>query len=213
MKAHIARRLLPLALVASLTWIAGADTSAESAPQAPTGVWRIDPARSDVQFTITKLGFEDVTGVFRQSEGEIRYDPARPSASSIQWRVRVASVVTDALNRDRSLQAEEYFDAGRHPYLSFVSRTVRSRDADSLQVDGDITIRGVTRALTIIARPRATPNTLTFETDIEINRYDFGVRGGSVMGRLIGSMARVRLVAVAVPAGRTGPQARVDSLR
>jgi len=145
MKRHLRPAFILLALVAGVAWPAASGRADSTAPQVAAGVWRIDPARSDVRFTITKLGFEDVTGVFRESEGEIRYDPAHPSASSIQWRVKVASVLTDASNRDRALQGEEYFDTGRHPLLSFVSREVRRSAAGMLEVSGDITIRGVTR--------------------------------------------------------------------
>ena len=195
MKRHLRPAFILLALVAGVAWPAASGRADSTAPQVAAGVWRIDPARSEVRFTITKLGFEDVTGVFRESEGEIRYDPAHPSASSIQWRVKVASVLTDASNRDRALQGREYFDAGRHPYLSFVSREVRG-DADGLlEVSGDITIRGVTRPLRITVRPRVTMAGPTFETDFTIDRYEFGVVGGSVLGRLIGREARLHLLA------------------
>jgi polyisoprenoid-binding protein YceI len=55
--------------------------------------WSIDASRSDARFTVTKLGYENVTGVFRESEGEIRCDPDRPQDSSVKWRVRVASPI------------------------------------------------------------------------------------------------------------------------
>ena len=195
MKRHLRPAFILLALVAGVAWPAASGRADSTAPQVAAGVWRIDPARSDVRFTITKLGFEDVTGVFRESEGEIRYDPAHPSASSIQWRVKVASVLTDASNRDRALQGEEYFDTGRHPLLSFVSREVRRSAAGMLEVSGDITIRGVTRPLTLSVRPRVTAAGPTFETDFTIDRYEFGVVGGSVLGRLIGREARLHLLA------------------
>ena len=203
MKTQSIRLVALIVFLTNLTLPAAARQTAATGAETRTGAWRIDPARSEVRFTITKLGFEDVTGVFRQSEGTIRYDPANPAGSSIQWRVRVASVLTDASTRDSTLQAPEYFDASRHPDLSFVSRAVRARDAESFDVDGEITIRGITRPLTVVVRSRAAAGRVTFETDFEINRYDFGITGGSVMGRLIGSMARVRLVAVAVPMSGT----------
>jgi polyisoprenoid-binding protein YceI len=162
----------------------------------------IDPSRSEVRFTVTKLGFSDVTGVFRQSDGEIRYDPSHPEASSVRWRVKVGSVLTDERNRDQSLQQAEYFNAALHPYLSFVSRSVRRKDAASLEVSGDITMRGVTRPLTVTVRPRAGENGPVFETEFQLDRYDFGIVGGTVLGRLIGSTADVRLVAATIPAPR-----------
>jgi len=60
---------------------------------------------------------------------------------------------------------------------------------------GDIIIRGVTRPLTLSVRPRVTAAGPTFETDFTIDRYEFGVVGGSVLGRLIGREARLHLLA------------------
>jgi polyisoprenoid-binding protein YceI len=164
-------------------------------PAQSSDAWVIDPARSEVRFTVTKFGFSDVTGVFRESEGEIHYDEDRPEASRVRWRVRVASVKTDEANRDSSLQQREYFDAAPHPYLEFSSRAVRALSDGRLEVSGQITMRGVTRPLTFIAR--ATPNgpQPRFETDFTVDRYDFGIAGGTVMGRLIGRTVRVHLVA------------------
>jgi polyisoprenoid-binding protein YceI len=184
-----------LALVAAVAWPAASGRTDSTAGQVPAGTWRIDPERSEVRFTITKLGYEDVTGVFRASEGEIRYDPANPAGSSVWWRVKVASVLTDAANRDRALQGEEYFDAPRYPLLSFASREVRGSAGGVLEVSGDITIRGVTRPLTLSVRPHMTESGPTFETDFRIDRYAFGVVGGSVIGRLIGREARLHLLA------------------
>lgn len=190
--------LIGLASLARATSGAPSPASSTAVPAA-TGHWLIDPSPSEVRFTITKLGFSNVTGVFRQSDGEIRYDAANPSASSVRWRVRVASVLTDAPNRDRSLQQAEYFNAALHPYLTFVSTSVRRRDAASLEVSGDVTMRGVTRSLTIVVRPHAGKGGPVFETEFQINRYDFGIVGGTVLGRLIGDVADVRLVAVTIP--------------
>ena len=182
-------------------WSALPGRAESVAPDVPAGTWQIDPARSEVRFTVRKLGFEDVTGVFRESEGEIRYDPAQPAASAIRWRVRVASVLTDASTRDRTLQGEDYFEADRHPYLSFTSRAVRARGDGALNVSGDITIRGTTRPLTIVVRPRSTTTGPSFETDFEVDRYDFGVVGGSFFGRLISRQVRVHIVVATVPLG------------
>lgn len=161
--------------------------------------WTIDGARSDVRFTVTKFGFEDVTGIFHESEGTIEYDPDRPERSRIEWRIKVASVTTDATNRDKALQSPEYFDAARHPNLSFVSQSVRGLPGGRLEVTGQLTMRGVTRPLMTIVNVVNRGPSPAFETAFEVNRYDFGIAGGSVMGRLIGRTVRIRLVAATVP--------------
>ena len=189
------KKIILAALMIGVAWPVAAQRPPLAVETAAPSVLRIDPARSEARFTVTKFGFDDVTGIFRESDGEIRFDPHRVEASSVRWRVRVASVLTDATNRDRSLQSPEYFDAARHPYLTFVSRAVRAGHAGAIEVTGDITIRGVTRPLTITVQPGTHAAGRTFTTDFEINRYDFGVVGGSVLGRLIGARVRVHLVA------------------
>lgn len=159
----------------------------------PAGTWTLDPGRSVVQFTVTKLGFEDVTGRFLDFSGVVRYDAVDPSRSSVEWRVRVDSVKTDARNRDQTLRQAEYFDAARHPEMTFRSERVRALGGGRLQVEGNITIKGRSRPLTLIAEPAEGG----FETRFELDRYDFGIVGGRVMGRLIGRTVRVRLAAVA----------------
>jgi len=159
----------------------------------PAGTWQLDAARSVVQFTVTKLGFEDVTGKFLEFSGSVRYDAENPAESSVQWNVKIASVKTDARNRDRALQSVEYFDAARYPEMTFRSERVRALGNGRLQVDGPITIRGQSRPLSIVAEPVEGG----FESRFELNRYDFGIVGGTMMGRLIGQTVRVRLVALA----------------
>lgn len=167
---------------------------AYAATRAP--VFRIDAGRSVAQFTVTKFGYEDVVGRFTNMDGEIRWDPSSPESSFVRWRVAVASAHTDARNRDRSLQQPEYFDAARHPYLTFESTRVRAIDGRTLEVTGNLTMRGVTRQQTAIVRHSGSAAAPVFETDFQVNRYDFGIAGGSVMGRLIGRTVRIHLRAM-----------------
>lgn len=196
--------VLTSALVAFTAAVPAARSSGTTVA-APT-TWTIDGARSDVRFTVTKLGFEDVTGIFHESEGSIHYDPDHPERSRIEWRIRVASVTTEAANRDKTLQAPEYFDAARYPYLTFASRSVRGLPGGRLEITGDLTMRGVTRPLVTTVRHVTSGPPPTFETAFEIDRYDFGIAGGRVMGRLIGRTARIRLVAAVVPEFRKDEQ-------
>ena len=159
----------------------------------PVGTWRLDPQRSVVEFTVTKLGFADVTGRFLDFGGTVHYDAAQPESSSVEWIVKVGSVRTDAANRDRSLQAPEYFDATRYTELSFRSTRVTRLEDGRLRVEGTITLRGTSRPMIVMAHPIDGG----FETRFELDRYDFGIVGGRVMSRLIGRTVRIHLRAVA----------------
>jgi polyisoprenoid-binding protein YceI len=185
-------RILTLAAVAVFGHAVAFAAGGREAPQ----TFEIDPGQSVVRFTVTKLGYDDVTGVFRESAGQIHWNPSRPEASAIRWHVAVASVLTDASNRDRTLQNPEYFDAARYPALIFESTRVRAMDPGRLEVEGLLTLRGRTRPLTVVVRHSGPPAAPIFETDFEVDRYEFGITGGRVLGRLIGRMARIQLRAV-----------------
>lgn len=173
--------LLALALTAS----------AAAAPPSPR--FEIDAARSVAQFTVTKVGFSDVVGRFSSMNGEVRWHAPEPEAGSVRWRVSVASVTTGSRDRDSALQMPEYFDAVRHPELTFESSGVRGISPGVIEVRGQLTMRGVTRGQTLVVRHSGTPAHPIFETDFEVDRYDFGIAGGRVMGRLIGRTVRIHL--------------------
>lgn len=173
--------LLALALTAS----------AAASPSSPR--FEIDAGRSVAQFTVTKIGFSDVTGRFTQMSGEARWHAPEPESGSVRWRVGVASVATGSRDRDSALQMPEYFDAARHPELIFESTRVRAVAAGILEVAGTLTMRGHARPLTIRVRHGGSAAHPIFETDFEVDRYDFGIAGGRVMGRLIGRTVRIHL--------------------
>jgi polyisoprenoid-binding protein YceI len=163
--------------------------------------WPIDRAHSRVTFAVTKWGFVEVEGRFLDFAGTIRYDAARPEASRVEWRVRVASVETGAVNRDRSLQGVDYFDAAHHPELRFISERVKPLSADQIEVQGTLTMRGRSRPLTIhvvCGGVHTVPGEGTFEifqTAFTINRYDYGIEGGALLGPAISKDVRVKIVA------------------
>ena len=187
------------ATIAVVFLIGAATVLAHSSGRSPLV---IDQAQSDVSFTVTKWGFLEVEGRFHDFSGVVVYDPQRPEASRIEWRVKVASVKTDERNRDESLQQPEYFDAARYPDLTFVSDRVTAVGPAELEVQGRITIKGRTKPLTVRVRhatrnePRMQQPVERFETEFTINRYDFGIVGGSVLGPVISREARVRILIV-----------------
>jgi len=195
-----------ITLVASMT--ARTAPVPQAPPAAAPGAWHIDPAHSRVSFTVTKWGFVEVEGRFYDFSGSVAYDPARPERSRVDWRVRVASVRTGAANRDEALQQAEYFDAARFPEIRFVSDTVRAGASGQLDVTGRLTIRDVTRPLTVRATPlgtHAVPGEGEFElfhTEFTLDRYDFGVVGGSLLGPAISREVRVTLTLAAQPGPR-----------
>jgi polyisoprenoid-binding protein YceI len=106
----------------------------------PAGTWSIDPVHSTVEFHVTHTGVATVKGRALVIAGTIRggEEPA------IEGTVDASSLTTFDETRDAHLRTPDFFDVERHPELRFVSSRVESR-GDELVVEGDITIRGVTR--------------------------------------------------------------------
>lgn len=192
------RHSMTLLLVLAVLW---PQWSPVATAQTAAAAGRIDRAHSRVTFTVTKWGFVDVEGRFLDFEGTVAHDPARPAESRVEWRVRVSSVQTGASKRDEALQLPEYFDAEQYPELHFTSERVRVLSPSELEVAGSITMRGTTRPLTIriaCGGRHAAPGEGTFEifsTEFTVDRYDFGIVGGPVVGPAISRDVKVKLVA------------------
>ena len=118
-----------------------ADTSATVIP---AGTWSIDPAHSAVEFHIKHLGLATVKGRAPVVGGTIG-GGERPS---IQGTVAIASITTFDENRDGHLQSPEFFDVERYPELSFESTEIEFL-GDDLVVEGELTIKGVTKPVTL----------------------------------------------------------------
>jgi polyisoprenoid-binding protein YceI len=138
--------------------------------------WPIDRAHSRITFTVTKWGFAEVEGRFLDFSGTMFYDADHPEQSRVDWRVRIASVETGARNRDQALQGEDYFDAAHYPEMRFVSEHVKALQAGQIEVQGQLTIRGQTRPLTIQVTCGGT-HEVPGEGTFEIFRTEFTLDG------------------------------------
>lgn len=163
----------------------------------------IDKAHSRVTFTVTKWGFAEVEGRFYNFSGDLAFDEKRPEQSKVDWRVRIDSVETGAPNRDKALLGSDYFDAARFPEMRFVSERVTALGGGRYEVKGLLTIRDKSKPVTIRATYGGThtiPNEGTytiFQTEFTIDRYDFDVKGGSMMGAAISREVNIKLIAAA----------------
>ena len=163
-----------------------------------TGRWRIDPVHSEVSFTVRHLMISKVRGRFRTFEGEI-VTAADPAASSVTATIDLASVDTGNEMRDNHLRSSDFLDIATHPTMTYRSTGLR-QDGDTVLVDGDLTLRGVTRPVTLRLEPLGFgPDTeggtrAGFSATAEINRSDFGVSfNGPVPGGGVAVSERVQI--------------------
>ena len=140
----------------------------------PTGTWTLDPVHSTIGFELPYLA-----GTFR---GHFTDVDAKLAAESLSGSARVASVDVKDENLAAHLQSPEFFDAERHPKLSFASKSIQ-RSGDALTVDGELTIRGTTKPVELVGRI-ADPMTDAFgnertnvQLETRVDRTEFGLTG------------------------------------
>ncbi|MGC9963702.1 MAG: YceI family protein [Acidimicrobiales bacterium] len=143
------------------------------------GTWDIDPVHSEVSFQVRHMVVSKVRGRFDTFGGAIvtAEDPAR---SSVQVTIDAASINTANPDRDTHVRSADFLDTETFPQISFSSTGVRA-DGDDYVVDGELTIRGVTKPVTLKVEANGfTPDQrggtrAGFSASTEINRGDFGV--------------------------------------
>ncbi|WP_066949419.1 YceI family protein [Streptomyces lushanensis] len=122
---------------------------ADPALAALTGEYTIDPAHSTISFTVRHAMVTNVRGSFTEHEGTLNLDGSNPAASTAAIDVSIASVDTGMPDRDGHLRGADFFDAETFPKMSFRSTSAEQIDAETYRVTGDLTIKDVTRPITI----------------------------------------------------------------
>ena len=146
-----------------------------TATQVPTGTWVVDPTHSTAEFSVKHListfraGFENVSGQLVGGEGGL----------SIEGDVPVESINIRQPDLRGHVLAADFFDVENHPNVEFRSTSVR-QDGEELTVEGELTIRGATRAVTArgrLAGPVEAPwgQSLAVELETVLDRNDYGL--------------------------------------
>lgn len=190
------RRVLTLlifapALAAAPAVLTGQTFRTAAVSSAPS-TWKIDPTHSELTFSIRHL-VSRVRGQFDVWGGAIVADPSDWSTASVEVTAQTSSIDTNNERRDADLRSPNHFDAAANPTVTFKSTRVARLPGDSIQVDGNLTIHGVTRSVVL----RGHFNGMTgapgkrlagFDAQTTIDRKDFNmtwnraVEGGSLIG-------------------------------
>ena len=180
------RALAVLVLVSAL-----ATASAAAASE----TFAIDPAHSQVRFRIRHL-VSNVGGNFGTFSGSIELDRQEPTTSSVTFTIDTASIDTGNAKRDEHLRSPDFFDAAKHPQISFAStRIARGARPNVYDVTGRFTMHGVTREITIpvemlgITKGMRGLDVAGFHAEFTLNRKEYGIEwnraldtGGVVLG-------------------------------
>lgn len=117
---------------------------------ATTTQWAIDPAHSEVQFKVKHLMISTVTGSFKRFGADATLEGDDLANGSVNFWAETDSVDTGSTDRDNHLRSGDFFDSANHPKLTFSSTGI-TRKGDAYLVSGDLTIKGVTKPVTLTA--------------------------------------------------------------
>lgn len=115
-----------------------------------TTKWALDPSHSEVQFKVKHLMISTVTGSFNEFGAEAEMVGDDLTNATVRFWANTGSVNTNDANRDKHLAGPDFFDAGQFPKLTFTSTSI-TRNGDAFKVSGDLTIKGVTKPVTLNA--------------------------------------------------------------
>ena len=144
------------------------------------GTYTLDPSHTSVGFTTRHAMVTKVRGTFNEVEGQATTGPNLEGAS-IEVTMQAGSVDTRNGDRDGHLRSADFFDVEQYPTMTFRSTEVTAPDADTLRVTGDLTIKDVTRPVTIdfdyagAAKDPFGNERIGFEGSVVVNRKDFGL--------------------------------------
>jgi len=151
----------------------------------PTGTWKVDPVHSSVEFHVKHLGIATVKGQFREFEGTLEVGP---DGASGYGTVQTQSVDTREPQRDEHLRSADFFDVANHPEIKFATTAIRAAGEDEFELDGDLTIHGITRRVTLKATLEGTEvdpqgnDRVGISAQTQINRSDFEMRFNAALG-------------------------------
>lgn len=145
--------------------------------------FKVDPAHSSLGFTINHLGLTDISGRFTDFVGTIDYTPGK-SGGHVEFTAQAKSVTTDVDARDKHLRSPDFFDVEKFSTLTFQSTKLQYLSDDRYQVEGNLTIHGVTKPLQTTVRligPKEAMGSprIGFRTAFKIDRMDFQVGAGA----------------------------------
>jgi polyisoprenoid-binding protein YceI len=161
--------------------------TATSDPAALTGTYAIDPSHSRIGFVARHAMVTKIRGSFNEFEGSGHFDAENPTKSHLQLTIQAASIDTRNADRDAHLRSNDFFDMESYPTITFASTAVAQTGDDEYRVTGDLTIKGVSRPVTVELEYTGTAvdpygnQRIGFEGKTTVNRKEWGVNWNAAL--------------------------------
>ncbi len=150
-------------------------------PEQLTGSYTLDPTHTRLGFVTRHAMVTKVRGAFNEFDSELHIDAEDPSKSTAKVVIKVDSIDTRNADRDGHLRSNDFFAMDEYPTITFESTKAEQVSDDTFRVSGDLTIRGVTRPVSVdlefmgAAQDPFGNLRLGFEGGLTINRKDWGI--------------------------------------
>ncbi len=161
-------------------WVFAAVLGAAFVPAAGAEVYELDKEHTNIGFAVQHLMLSTTKGEFTDYTGSVTYDPDDLAASSAELEIKAKSIATKNADRDKHLSGPEFLDVDKFPTITFKNAKF-VKQSDGVAITGDLTIKDVTKKVTLISKitgPVATPwgfSAIGIDAQGAINRQDFGV--------------------------------------
>jgi polyisoprenoid-binding protein YceI len=169
--------------------------------------WAIDASHSNIQFSVSHMVVAEVTGRFAEFSGTVITTKDDFTDAKGEVTIKTASVNTDNAKRDEHLKSDDFFDAVKYPEIKFISKSVAKADDDSYLVEGELTMKGITKPIKLEAVYKGQikdpwgGTRAGWKAKSSLDRFDYGLTwnkliesGGLVVGRTIELNFNVELV-------------------
>lgn len=168
---------------------------------AAQSAWNVDASHSQVGFAVKHLVISNVRGEFSKYSGKVVLDEADPTRSTVEATIDVGSIDTKVADRDTHLRSPDFFDAAKHPEITFKSTKVAKAGKDRLKVTGDLSLHGVTKAVVLDVATTPAVKGMYGETrrgfaaTTKLSRKDFGLTWNKLVeaGPAVGDEVTVTL--------------------
>ena len=178
-------------------------TATPSAAPTTSSIWNVDPAHSAAEFKVRHMMISNVSGKFSGLSGILNLDATDYTRSTVEVTIPAASVKTADEKLDAHLKNEDFFHVEKFPTLTFKSTSIRSTGGRNYEVDGDLTILGATKSVTLtvndVSEPSKDPwgnQRIGLSGSTKINRKDFGLVWNTALelgGVLVGDEVTITL--------------------
>lgn len=182
--------------------------AADGKQNGESGVYNFDKAHSFIGFKVKHMGLVEVPGFFRDFTGEVNFDSKDVAKSKVAFKAMTTSVDTGVPGRDKHLRTADFFEVEKYPEMTFASTRVEKK-GKGWMVTGDLTIKGVTKSVTIpfdiagwLPASERSGMKMGIAGETTINRRDFGVNWGTNLPSGIPAVSNDVRVVLQIEAGK-----------